>query len=119
MGSASSTISPKKLEELAGVEHLVIFVHGLGMNGHRHGLYLQQRVNEEEFTLRTKLYLASANVGHYHSVQTLHNTLGGIKAGGDRLAQELDQLFRRKFHRQRALGRTWLICPQKGKLPRV
>lgn len=77
------------------MEHLVIFVHGIGLNGHRHGGYLQERVAQEHFPLRTRVYLTTSNVG-FHSYQTLRNTLGGIQQGGDRLRSELTLLFQEK-----------------------
>ena len=88
MGGASSALS----DEFVNVEHLVIFVHGVGFNGHRHGLYLKKRIEEQNFDCITKVYLTNSNIGYY-KYQTMKNTLGGIESGGERLKEELNILL--------------------------
>ena len=87
MGAAASSV------DLCDVEHLVIYVHGVGLNGHRHGVYLESRVAASDWKLKTKVYVTSANVGCV-SYLTLLNTLGGIKSGGERILNELEALWR-------------------------
>lgn len=74
------------------VEHLVVFVHGVGMNGHLHGNYLEKCVQNSNFEVATRLIQLKWNVGML-SVLTLRNTLLGIKAGGENLLNELRHLF--------------------------
>lgn len=74
------------------VEHLVVFVHGVGFHGHRHGLYLKKRIEGENFSVNTKVYLANSNIG-YFSYQTMKNTLSGIESGGERLKTEFEMIL--------------------------
>lgn len=87
MGSGSSGHAGEGFPELAHPvrsERLAIFMHGLGKNGAHHGRALSDGARQAGWHLHfATSVLGSSELG------TFRNTLAGVRAGGERLANEV------------------------------
>lgn len=89
MGGGGSTF-----EHYKGTQHLVFFVHGMGMNGHKHCLYLKHFIEHiDERNEITKVHLAQALVGSL-SLLTFKNTTAGILKGANMIRAELELVIK-------------------------
>ena len=85
MGTSASVDNLHELSATGG--RVAVFVHGLGMNGAKHGRALVAGAKEAGW----QLHFATCNLGST-SLGTFTTTLGGVCAGGSRLAQEVREV---------------------------
>jgi len=89
MGTEASGLSDSGISP--NCSHIVVFVHGFGSSGPQHGKNIKQQF-DKKYGPKEQVYICESNSGSF-GPSTFLKTSQGIEIGGNRIADEILQIF--------------------------